>query len=132
MTDMDAWSVYKHTRKLVSYDPTGILAEVDLVHEAFWKDFAVVQRLVAFAIGLSSPDLSESDFQEHLVKSLAVLKMEENQAGKILDAEIAIKHLQKHWDLRTNESCQRRVSHFVKTMPKEGVLVEKSADKAVS
>lgn len=124
----DAWSIYKQTRKLVSYQPTGIVAIVDLVDEAFWIDLAISQRLVAYAVGLSSPDLSKSDFEKYIVETLAVLGVQENLAGIVVDPKTALSEQELRWELRKNYACDYVTISKSRVVGRKGWLVEKDGD----
>ena len=108
----------------MSYHPTGIVAVVDLVHKYFWIDFAINQRLVAYAIGLSLPDLNKSDFEKHMAGALAILEVKENLAGIVTNPESARSHLEDLWGIAKDSSCKDRTTVMFTVIAREGWLVE--------
>jgi hypothetical protein len=121
----DSWSTYKETRKLVSYQPTGIVAIVDLVDEAFWKNLAISQRLVAYAVGLSSPDLSKPDFEKLMARTLAVIGVQDNLAGRLVDPKAALSELERRRKLRKNDVCDYVTINKSRVVGRKGWLVER-------
>lgn len=119
---LNAWDLFQKTRELSSYRPTGILAVVDIVHEAFLKDFAVIQRLVAVSMGASSSEWTRPEFQKALKEILTSMKVEENFEGELPDANLAREHLESHTNLRKRNACIARTTHLSKEVPKEGVF----------
>ena len=123
MVDMNAWSVYEQTRKLVSYKPTGVVAVVDILHSTFWKDFAIAPRLMAYAIGLAKSDLNKLDFEEQLRQALVALNFDDDHLGKTPNAETSRKHVEKSLEVRNQRACVTRVTKVARIVPKEGWLV---------
>lgn len=120
-TQVDAWGVYQQTRKLASVKPTATLATVDWIHESFWNEFQITQRLVALAMGLtSSSTMSKSAFDDELKKALFKLNLEGD--GRV--ANTAMEMIADDTESSNDQACNARtVLVEGKYTPKEGVLV---------
>jgi Glycosyl hydrolase family 20, catalytic domain len=128
-TEMDVWSIYSQTQELVSYGPIGIIAIVDLVHTSFWKDFAILQRLLAFTIGLSTPNLTKEAFTGTMMKAYETFNVKNNLEGKVLDPAATLNTMKQHWEARRKKACHARSRNITLDVPREGWLVEYADEK---
>jgi hypothetical protein len=142
--EMDTWAIYKTTRRLLKFKPTGIIGIVDMIHGTFWRDFSIPQRLVAFAMGLSSsPDFeTKSEFEarrdelmvnfdkqngvsaQQLPKGLLSRRSFVGD-GTIRNATLARHRAFVHWGTRVNETCELRSVSITENIAREGVLVSR-------
>lgn len=121
-TQVDAWDVYRQTRKLLSLRPTAILATVNWLDEAFWNEFAITQRLVALAMGIGSSDsMSKSAFDDKLKTALSHFDLE--GGGRVTNDTFAKQMLVDGWTSHNERACRARTGLIGKFLPKEGVLV---------
>jgi len=69
------WEIYQETRKVVSLGPTAVLAETRAVSEEIFAKYHVGHRLLAFSMGLSSPNVFEdaSAFKDAFVETCKAL-----------------------------------------------------------
>ena len=98
---LNAYKLYKNTRKLAKKSPMGILASVGVLNVTSWDILNVKGRLLAFAMGLSSQALDSKTFR-------ATYNQTCHELGYHCDVSKS-SNITKQWREERKQAAQNRV-----------------------